>query len=144
LVLGGAAVVATVIAAVATIRPPATSVVAIFLARLLRRCHGGSSSGLRALGALLNFLETKVLEGREGCRVGEDGVKMLVLFVEAAEYDEDEHTIRDVGAKIVEGVSEALHFLAIVVHVEVALNEVAEDGVDVEGTGLTVADELVL
>jgi hypothetical protein len=179
LILGGAAVVATVIAAVATISLPATSVVAVFLARLLLRllqwsklllskwvrlptrsgqwcrrlgrgieCHGGSSSGLCTLGALLNFLETKViahlLEGREGCRVGEDGAKMLVLFVEVTEYIEDEHTIGDVGAKIVEGVGKALHFPAIVVHVEVTLNEVVEDGVDVEGTSLIVADELVL
>jgi hypothetical protein len=100
------------------------------------------------LDALLNFLETKViahlLKGREGRCVGEDGAKMLVLFVEAVEYVKDEHTIRDVGAKIVEGVGEALYFLGVVIHVEVALNEVTKDGIDVEDTGLTVADELVL
>jgi hypothetical protein len=97
---------------------------------------------------LLNFLETEVivhlLERREECRVGEDGVKMLVLFVEVAKYIEDEHTIGDVGTKVVEGVGEPLHFLTVVVHVVVTLNEVAEEGVDVEGASLTVADELVL
>jgi hypothetical protein len=100
------------------------------------------------LDALLNFLETEVivhlLERREGRRVGEDGVKMFILFVEAAEYVEDKHTIGDMGAKVVEGVGEPFHFLAVVVHVVVALNEVAEEGVDVEGAGLTIADELVL
>jgi hypothetical protein len=96
---------------------------------------------------LLNFLKTEViahlLERQEGCRVGEDGAEMLVLFVEAAEFIEDEHMIGDVGTKIVEGVSEPLHFPTVVVHVEVALDEVAEGGVDVEGAGLTIADELV-
>jgi hypothetical protein len=91
------------------------------------------------LDALLNFLETEViahlLEGWEGCRVGEDGMKMLIPFVEAVEYIEDEHMIGDVGAKIIEGVGEPLHFLAVVVHVEVALNKVVEDDVDVGGRG---------
>jgi hypothetical protein len=76
--------------------------------------------------------------------VGEDGAEMLVLFVEAAKYVEDEHTIGDVSVKVIEGVGEPFHFLAVVVHVEVALDEVAEGGIDVEGAGLTIADELVL
>jgi hypothetical protein len=87
------------------------------------------------LDALLSFLETEViahlLEGWEGRHVGEDGAKMLIPFVEAAEYVEDEHTIGDVGAKIIEGVSEPLHFPTVVIHVEVALNDVVEDGIDV-------------
>jgi hypothetical protein len=88
--------------------------------------HWGSGSGLRAHGALLNFLKIEVivhlLERREGHRVGEDCAKMLVLLVEAVEYVEDEDTIGDVSAKIVEGGAKPLHLLTIIVHVEVALN----------------------
>jgi hypothetical protein len=96
---------------------------------------------------LLNFLKAEVIahlpERWEGHRVGEDGVEMLVLFVEAGQYATDEHMIGDVGAKVVEGVDEPLHFPVVIVHVEVALDEVAKGGADVEGAGLTIADELV-
>jgi hypothetical protein len=61
----------------------------------------------------LNFLKTEViahlLETLEGRRVGEDCVEMLILLVEVTEYVEDEDTIGDVSAKIVEGVGKPLH-----------------------------------
>jgi hypothetical protein len=76
--------------------------------------------------------------------VHEDGVKVIKVLVQPAENVQDEDTVRDVNAEVDEGVNEALHLQAVVIHVEIALNEVLEGGIDVEGVSLPVADEAIL
>jgi hypothetical protein len=76
--------------------------------------------------------------------VHEDGVKVIKVLVQPAENVQDEDTVRDVNAEVDEGVNKALHLQAVVIHVEIALNEVLEGGIDVEGVSLPVADEAIL
>jgi hypothetical protein len=76
--------------------------------------------------------------------VHEDGMKVIKVLVQPAENVQDEDTVRDVNAEVEEGVNEALHLQAVVIHVEIALNEVLEGGIDVEGVSLPVADEAIL
>jgi hypothetical protein len=66
------------------------------------------------------------------------------LHAHDAQNVQDEDTVRDVNAEVDEGVNEALHLQAVVIHVEIALNEVLEGGIDVEGVSLPVADEAIL
>ncbi|AQL02389.1 Nudix hydrolase 14 chloroplastic [Zea mays] len=69
---------------------------------------------------------------------------MLILLVEAAKNIEDEVPVRDRAVKIAEGVRHRLHLAAVLSHREITLDEVAKHGVEVKGTCLAVADELVL
>jgi hypothetical protein len=54
------------------------------------------------------------------------------------------NTVGDIDAEVSEGVGEALHLSTVVVDAEVTLNKAPESGIDVEGTGFTVAKEVVL
>ena len=72
-----------------------------------------------------------------GVNVGGEGPTTL-------ENVEDESAIRDVFAKITELLGLLLELGAVVVDAEIALTEVAEGGVEVEGAVLLVPKELVL
>jgi len=82
--------------------------------------------------------------GGEGPSTPEVGGDDGVLLVEAAKNVEDESAIRDVFAKITELLGLLLELGAVVVDAEIALTEVAEGGVEVEGAVLLVPKELVL
>ena len=82
--------------------------------------------------------------GGEGPSAPEVGGDDGVLLVEAAKNVEDKSAIRDVFAKITELLGLVLELGAIVVDAEIALTEVAEVGVEVEGAVLLVPKELVL
>jgi hypothetical protein len=74
----------------------------------------------------------------------EDGTEVFDVLVQPAQGIQHESAIGDIDAEVSEGVGEALHLLTVVVDAEVALNEAPEGGVDVEGAGFTVAEEVVL
>jgi hypothetical protein len=69
---------------------------------------------------------------------------MIKVLVQSAENVQDEDAVGDVNAEVDEGVGEALHLEAVVIHVEIALNKVPEGGIDVEGTSLLISDEAIL
>jgi hypothetical protein len=69
---------------------------------------------------------------------------MLILLVEAAKNVEDKVPVRDRAVEIADGVHHRLHLVAVLSHQEITLDEVAKHGVEVKGTCLAVADELVL
>jgi hypothetical protein len=84
------------------------------------------------------------VEGRERRAVCDDGLKMIVPLVQPPKTVENEVAIRDGAAEVGQGVGHALHLATVVAHRGIALNEVAERGVEVKRTCFTVADELVL
>jgi hypothetical protein len=57
---------------------------------------------------------------------------------------EDEGTIRHRLVEVTEGIGLALHLPTVVVDVQVTLDEVSTHDVEVESTGLTVYEELLL
>jgi hypothetical protein len=73
-----------------------------------------------------------------------NGAKMLKVLVQPAQDVQHENVIGDVDAEVGEGVGEALHLSTVVVDGKVALNEALKGGIDVEGAGFTVAEEVVL
>jgi hypothetical protein len=62
---------------------------------------------------------------------------MFVPLVQPMENVEDEIVVSDLAAEITEGVNQALHIAAVVVHHEVILDEVVEHGVKVKRTCVT-------
>jgi hypothetical protein len=74
----------------------------------------------------------------------EDGAEMFEVLVQPAQDVHHKNAIGDINTEVGEGVDEALYLLTVVVDTEVALNKAPEGGVDVEGTGFTVAEEVVL
>jgi hypothetical protein len=76
--------------------------------------------------------------------VREDGTKMIEVLAQPAEDVQDEDSVRNIDAEVDEGVGEALHLKAVVVHIEIALNNVPEGGLDMEGTSLLIVDEAIL
>jgi hypothetical protein len=69
---------------------------------------------------------------------------MIVPLVQSPNNVKDEVVDRDGAAKVGQGVGHALHLATIVAHWEVALDEVAERGIEVKRTHFAAADELVL
>jgi hypothetical protein len=80
----------------------------------------------------LDMLHTLVLNG-----VGGEVDDADVVIV-------DENVVGDIDVEVREGVGEALHLPIVVVDAEVALNEAPKGGIDVEGAGFAVAEEVVL
>jgi hypothetical protein len=76
--------------------------------------------------------------------VREDGAEMFEVLVQPTQDVHHKNAIGDINTEVGEGVDEALYLLTVVVDTEVALNKAPEGGVDVEGTGFTVAEEVVL
>jgi hypothetical protein len=76
--------------------------------------------------------------------VREDGTEVFKVLVQPAQDVQHENMIGDIDTEVGEGVGEALHLLTIVIDAVVALNESPEGGIDVEGTGFAVAEEVVL
>jgi hypothetical protein len=75
------------------------------------------------------------------CEDGMEGFKVLVQPMSDVQH---ENTVDDVNTEVSKGVDKALHLLIVVVDAKVTLNEALEGGVDVEGTGFMVANEVVL
>jgi hypothetical protein len=69
---------------------------------------------------------------------------MFEVLVQPAQDVQHESTISDINAKVGEGVGKALHLRTVVIDAEVALNKALEGGIDVEGVGFVVAEEVVL
>jgi hypothetical protein len=111
-------------------------------------CSGGSSGRMQPLRTLLDFFLTQVimylLKRRKQHRVHEDCVKMIKVLAQPAEDVQDENPVRNIDAEINEGVDEALHLEAVVVHIEIALNKILEGGLDMEGTSHPIVDEAIL
>jgi hypothetical protein len=76
--------------------------------------------------------------------VREDGAKVFKVLVQPMQDVQHENTVGDIDTKVNKGVDKALHLSTVVVDDEVTLNEASEGGVDVEGVGFTVAEEVVL
>jgi hypothetical protein len=76
--------------------------------------------------------------------VREDGAEVFKVLVQPAQDVQHENMIDDIDTEVGEGVGEALHLPTIVIDAVVALNESLEGGIDVEGMGFAVAEEVVL
>jgi hypothetical protein len=74
----------------------------------------------------------------------DDGSKMIILLVQPPKNVDDKVVVRDGATEVSPGVVRALHLATVVAHREVALDEVAECGVEVKHVCFIVADELVL
>jgi hypothetical protein len=61
-----------------------------------------------------------LLERREGRHVCEDGTKVIEVLVQPAKNVQDEDTVVDVNTEVDEGVGEALHLQAVVIHIKMA------------------------
>jgi hypothetical protein len=85
-----------------------------------------------------------LLKRRKQHCVREDGAKMIEVLAQPAEDVQDEDSVGNIDAEVGEGVDEALHLEAVVVHIEIALNKVLEGGLDMEGLRLLIADEAIL
>jgi hypothetical protein len=85
-----------------------------------------------------------LLERREGRHVREDSTKVIEVVIQPTENVQDEDAVRDINVEVNEGVSEALHFRAVVIHVKIALHKVSEGGIDVGGASLLVVDVAIL
>jgi hypothetical protein len=85
-----------------------------------------------------------LLKRRKQHCVREDGAKMIEVLAQPAEDVQDEDSVGNIDAEVDEGVDEALHLEAVVVHIEIALNKVLEGGLDMEGLRLLIADEAIL
>jgi hypothetical protein len=100
------------------------------------------------VGADREFLQDQVvsdlMEGQKRHDARDDGSKMIVPVVQPSKNIEDEVAVGDDAAEVNQGVGHALHLATVVAHREVALDEVAEHGVEVNHVCLVVADELVL
>jgi hypothetical protein len=83
-------------------------------------------------------------EQREGCHVRKDGVKVFKVLVQPTQNVQHENMIGDVDTEVGEGVGKAIHLPTVVVDAEFPLNETPECGIDVEGVGFAVAEEVVL
>jgi hypothetical protein len=97
---------------------------------------------------MLDFLQAEIvwhlLERWEGLRVREDGMEVFEVLVQPAQDVQHENAVGDVNTEVGEGVGEALHLPAVIVDAEVTLNKAPEGGIDVEGAGFMVAEEVVL
>jgi hypothetical protein len=89
-------------------------------------------------------LVSDLVEGRERRATRDDGSKMIVPLVQPSEDVVNEVAVGDHAAEVAEGVGHALHLMTVVAHREVALDEVAEHGVEMKRARLAIADELVL
>jgi hypothetical protein len=100
------------------------------------------------VGAEHEFLQDQVapdlVEGRGRHVARDDGSKMVIPLVQPSKNVEDEVVIRDGVAEAGYGVSHALHLATVVDHREVALDKVAEHGIEVKRVCFSIADELVL
>jgi hypothetical protein len=76
--------------------------------------------------------------------VREDGAEVFEVLIQPAQDVQHENAIDDIDAEIGEVVVEALHLSTVVVGTEVALRKALEGGVDVEGAGFMIAEEVVL
>jgi hypothetical protein len=76
--------------------------------------------------------------------VCDDGTKVIKVLVQPTEDVQDEDVVGDTNIEVDEGVSEALHLEVVVIHIEIALNNVLEGGINVEGTSLPIFDEAIL
>jgi hypothetical protein len=55
-----------------------------------------------------------------------------------------ENVVSDINAEVGEGVNDALHLQTVVVDAEVTLNEALDGGINVDGVGFMVTEEVVL
>jgi hypothetical protein len=76
--------------------------------------------------------------------VCEDSAEVFKVLIQPAQDVQHKNVVGEVNTEVSEGVSEALHLLTVVIDAEVTLNEAREGGVDVEGVGFAVAEEVVL
>jgi hypothetical protein len=113
-----------------------------------RRGQWGGGSGWQPLNSLLDFLQAKIIEHllkqRKGRHMREDGVEVFKVLVQPTEDVQNEKAVGDIDTEVGEGVSEALHLLTVVVDTKVTMNKAPEGGIDVEGAGFLVAEEVVL
>jgi hypothetical protein len=76
--------------------------------------------------------------------VGDDGTEVFGVLIQPTQDVPHKNVVSDVDAEVSEGVSKGLHLLTVVVDAKVTLNEAPEGGIDVEGAGFMVAEEVVL
>jgi hypothetical protein len=96
------------------------------------------------VGAESDFLQDQIIldlvEVQERHAARDDDTKMIVPLVQSSKNVEDEVAVEDGATEV----GHALHLVTVVAHREVALDEVAERGIEVKHAHFTVADELVL
>jgi hypothetical protein len=111
------------------------------------------AGGLRGLlrGLLVRqgeFLQNKILadieEGGEGSSAAKQGADVSEALVEAADHVEDEGAVGDDFAESAEVVGHLLETAAVLGDGEVALDEVAEPRLKLDGAHLPVPEELGL
>jgi hypothetical protein len=76
--------------------------------------------------------------------VHEDGAEVFEVLVQPVQDIQHENVVGDVDTEIGEGAGEALHLLTVVIDAEVTLNEALKSGIDVEGAGFAIAEDVVL
>jgi hypothetical protein len=95
----------------------------------------------------IDFLEEFVADGGEGgerAPAPEMDADVLVALVKPTKHVEGQGAVSDVLVEVSEVVGHLLEALAILGDGEVSLSKGAKLGVEVEGAGLLVADEMVL
>jgi hypothetical protein len=85
-----------------------------------------------------------LVEGRERCAAGDDGLEMIIQLVQPLKNVEDDIAIRDYIVEVSQGVGHALHLATVVTHRELTLDEVAECGIEVKCPHFAIDDKLVL
>jgi hypothetical protein len=139
-----------VLGAVPVAAPPPSGVGAGGLRGLLRELGGGGESGdwRRLLVRQSELLQGEVLadveEGGEGPSATEQGADVGEALVEAADYVEDEGAVGDDFPESAEVVDHLLEAAAVLGNGEVALDEVAEPRLKLDGAYLPVPKELGL
>jgi hypothetical protein len=83
-------------------------------------------------------------EGGERAPAPEMDADVLVALVEPTKHVEDQGAVSDVLVEVSEVVGHLLEALAILCDVEITLSKRAKFGVEVEGAGLLVAEEVIL
>jgi len=103
-----------------------------------RRC------GRAGVDLLEDEVVADLVEGGERLGALEVGLHVGEFLVQAAQHIEDEGAVVDDLAKVAESVGHPLHLAAVVADGKIALNEDTELGVEAEGAGFTIAEELFL
>jgi hypothetical protein len=104
--------------------------------------RGGRRRAVGEVELLHEQVGTGVQEAGEGLAATEVEGDGGVVFVEAAQEVEDKGTVGDDLTQVPKGIGHALETPAVVGDRQIALDEVPELGVEVEGTRLTVPKKL--
>jgi hypothetical protein len=83
------------------------------------------------------------VKSREGNKTGDDGPEIGILGVQAPKDIEHQNAVGDGGVEVGESISEAFHLPTILTNSEIALDKVAEGGVEVKSTCLAISNEMV-